>query len=40
MASSAAPGTLRSVAYRRGAPGPDSPAAVAQALRDAAAAFE
>ncbi|WP_372462085.1 hypothetical protein [Streptomyces endocoffeicus] len=30
-------GTLRSVTYRAGAAGPDSPAAVAQALRDAAA---
>ncbi|MFG2585711.1 hypothetical protein [Streptomyces malaysiensis] len=34
------PGTLRSVTYRPGAAGPDSPAAVAQALRDLAAVFE
>ncbi|MER5953133.1 arylsulfatase [Streptomyces sp. NPDC001893] len=33
-------GRLRSVTYRPGAPAPDSPAAVAAALREAAAAFE
>ena len=33
-------GALRSVAYHPGAPGPDSPQTVAQALREAAAAFE
>ncbi|GCB44856.1 arylsulfatase [Streptomyces sp. NL15-2K] len=33
-------GALRSVTYDPGAPGPDSPQAVAQALREAAAAFE
>lgn len=33
-------GRLRSVTYRPGPPGPDSPEAVAAALREAAAAFE
>ncbi|MER5219797.1 arylsulfatase [Streptomyces flaveus] len=33
-------GALRSVTYRPGSPGPDSPEAVARALRAAAAAFE
>ncbi|MFG3099156.1 arylsulfatase [Streptomyces sp. NPDC048182] len=33
-------GRLKSVTYHPGAPGPDSPEAVAEALREAAAAFE
>ncbi|MFD7296267.1 arylsulfatase [Streptomyces sp. NPDC059897] len=33
-------GALRSVTYEPGTPGPDSPQAVAEALREAAAAFE
>lgn len=33
-------GILRSVTYTPGAPGPDSPEAVATALEQAAAAFE
>ena len=33
-------GALRSVTYHPDAPGPDSPQAAAQALREAAAVFE